>query len=73
MLQEQSALVGSSGEGLQPGTQAGEVSERRVVIVRDGCLAAFLITNVCLLCYSLLPVANPIVTACVLQLSCIPF
>lgn len=48
MSQEQLALVGSSGEGLQPGTRAGEVSERTGVIVRDGCLAASLITNVCL-------------------------
>lgn len=48
MLQEKLSLVGSSGEGPQLGTRAGEVSERTVVIVRDGCLPAFLITNVCL-------------------------
>lgn len=48
MSLEKSALVGSSGEGLQPGTRAGEVSERTVVIVGDGCLPVFLITDVCL-------------------------
>lgn len=47
-LLEQSALAGSSGEGLRLGTRAGEVSERTVVIVGDRCLPVFLITDVCL-------------------------